>query len=106
MLRGLFPVRMLCEGEVLPPWYYGIAYVNPVTNHAVFYPIPFNFVGRWWRILAHRWNDWRGSPPNCPLLTHEELRRLTKAAYERGREEERVLRYLSRISEVTHANGN
>ena len=50
------------EGEILPPWYYGLAYREDWAYVSVFYPIPLNFIIRFGMWIAHQWNWWRSKP--------------------------------------------
>ena len=51
----------LVEGE-MAPWWYGMAYYSPYTNHVVYYPVPINLVVRWSRAL---WWALRSGKPDA-----------------------------------------
>src|SRR5712664_4950691 len=35
------------------PWWMGLAYREFITDTVVLYPLPFNFIARWWRDLDY-----------------------------------------------------
>lgn len=76
------------EGDILPPWYYGIAYRDWVSDRAIFYPIPLNLIVRWTMILLYWWNRQR-SRERYHLLTSDGLALERQKAYELGRRHER-----------------
>ena len=49
------------EGEILPPWYYGLAYLDyaEFSSHQVFYVIPINYVIKAWGYIRYTWNYYR-----------------------------------------------
>jgi len=49
-------------GEVLPPFYYGLAYENYMIRRSVFYLIPINYFVRWGLAIQHKWDWFRSSP--------------------------------------------
>lgn len=49
-------------GEVIPPFYYGLAYENWTRPVSVFYPIPINYFVRWGMAVHHCWNRFRSRP--------------------------------------------
>ena len=68
------------QGEILPPWYYGLAYREYDTYVSVFYPIPINFIVRFGMWAAHQWNWWRSKPTwvdrQVELFIKKELEKL------------------------------
>lgn len=48
------------EGEMLPPFWYGHAYLRWDAYVSVFYPIPLNYLVRWGMALIYIWNRHRG----------------------------------------------
>lgn len=50
------------EGEILPPWYYGLAYYQWEADIAIFYPIPLNYFVKIGITINHIWNKFRSRP--------------------------------------------
>lgn len=73
------------QGEMLPPWYYGLAYHEFYSAESVFYPIPFNFFARWLRHLSYLWNRLRGTPGVLDRLFHKAIKRAYRDGLRAGR---------------------
>ncbi len=43
------------EGEIVPSFYYGLAYRNWMDYSTVYYIMPFNYIIRWKRYIHHWW---------------------------------------------------
>jgi len=43
------------EGDIMPPFYYGLAYRNWENYNTVYYIMPFNYLIRWKRFIHHWW---------------------------------------------------
>lgn len=41
----------LAQGEALP-WWGGVAYYSPYSDHLIYYPVPFNWLVRWGRDIG------------------------------------------------------
>jgi hypothetical protein len=67
-------------GNRLPPWWYGLAYLEWERDATVFYPLPLNYVVRWWRLARWRWDWWRSRAPRLD----RRVRRLVHRAYATG----------------------
>lgn len=52
-------VHTIKEGEQLPPWFYGMAYIDHYRFMSVYHIIPLNFVVRFFRWLSYHWDFWR-----------------------------------------------
>jgi hypothetical protein len=50
------------NGDVMPPWYYGLAYQVWDAECVIFYPIPLNLIVRTGMYLKYRWDRWRSKP--------------------------------------------
>lgn len=82
--------RVIQEGEMLPEWYYGIAYFDHVSRVAIFYPVPINLLVGWWRRLGFWWNDVRSGHINRSdiiVMTGSELSQIRKESYGRGKKD-------------------
>ena len=46
------------QGEILPPWYYGLAFVDYAEFSCiqVFYVIPINYIIKAWAYIRYGWN--------------------------------------------------
>lgn len=51
--------RVIAEGQVYPPWYYGCGYYDMSTLRAHYYLIPLNYAVRLQRWLSWRWDTQR-----------------------------------------------
>ena len=51
--------RLRSEGQYLPPWFYGSAYFDHARAYQVLYPIPFNYLVRFFREIKYFWDKWR-----------------------------------------------
>lgn len=48
-------------GEMPPPWYYGLSYINwCAIDQEVWYPIPVNYIVRFFWDMKSRWDSLRG----------------------------------------------
>lgn len=54
--------KQIREGDLLPSWYYGLAYKDFARATWIFYPIPINYIVRLGKIIKHFWNRWRSKP--------------------------------------------
>ena len=52
----------ISEGELLPPFYYGLAYRDYATFHSYWYIMPINYFIRWGKWIQHKWNRFRSYP--------------------------------------------
>ena len=43
------------EGEITPPFYYGLAYEKWECYERVYYIMPFNYLVKWKRFIHHWW---------------------------------------------------
>jgi hypothetical protein len=50
------------EGDRISPWYYGVAYHRFDACISVWYPIPFNYIIRFCRIVQYAWDKLRSQP--------------------------------------------
>jgi hypothetical protein len=48
------------EGEVSPPWYYALAYLDWQRLQEVWYPVPMNYIVRWFWKAKTVWDLARG----------------------------------------------
>ena len=55
--------RSICEGELMPPFYYGLAYTELFSCHYVFYPFPLNHIIRFFMFTKMKWNRFRSKIP-------------------------------------------
>lgn len=53
--------RTTVDGQKLPPWYYGLAYVDIMRHVFVFYLFPLHLIVRAVRWFSYRWNRIRAS---------------------------------------------
>ena len=51
--------RLKSESQYLPPWFYGSAYFDHVKAYQIFYPIPFNYLVRFFREIKYFWDRFR-----------------------------------------------
>jgi len=77
------------DQEFMPPWYYGYAYRDTVCNRSVFAIMPLNWLIRWGRQLARRWDIFRGLPPEYELVKRSDMHKLYGEEYRRGFEDGR-----------------
>jgi len=50
------------DGEMLPAWYYGLAYRDFMRERDVYYPLPFSYIVGLARTLRHWWDRLRSRP--------------------------------------------
>ena len=43
------------EGEIMPAFYYGMAYIDHMREREVYFIMPFNYLVRWKRYIHHWW---------------------------------------------------
>lgn len=72
------------DGEMLPPWYYGYAYLEYCSVYHVFYPIPINYFVRLWRYGVNSWNLFRSRAPHYDRRVREALYEEHAMGYQKG----------------------
>ena len=50
------------QGQALPHFYYGYAYCDFSSGTYYYYPIPVNYIVRFYILLKYRWDVFRGTP--------------------------------------------
>jgi len=58
--RKLF--RLRSEGEIIPPWYFGLVYVDYMHGKDIWCPIPLNYILRAMKLIEYSWDKFRSSP--------------------------------------------
>lgn len=79
--------RELRQGEILPPWWYGLAYRRDYEYVALFYPIPFNYAVRYWHNFRCWWNWLRAHQPAYRWVREAAYRQELEKERYRGRED-------------------
>ncbi len=51
--------REMCEGSLLPPWYFGLTYQSDISCHSVFHILPLNYLIRFGLLIRHCWGRLR-----------------------------------------------
>jgi hypothetical protein len=83
---GYFFYREVGQGEIIPPWYYGLSLDDSRTDTLTFHIIPFNFV-----IRAARWLEWTWAKLRCRRSYFDaQLLEAETRGFERGREYEKM----------------
>ncbi len=72
------------QGDRLPPWWYGLAYLEWERDVAVLYPLPLNYVARAWRRARWAWDGWRSGTPRLDVRVRKLVRRAEAVGYQRG----------------------
>lgn len=79
------------DAEMMPAWYYGYAYRDIVRNRSVFAVMPLNWLIRWSRQFARRWDIFRGLPPQYELIKLADMHKAYSEEYRRGFEDGRFI---------------
>ena len=79
-MRLIIPRRLASEGEELPPWFYGLAYIDFLRHRSIYYPMPLHLVARFVRWCHYQWEDLRDRPG--PLDRY--IAGLQRQSWERG----------------------
>jgi len=58
--RKIYKIRT--EGEIIPPWYYGLVYIDYIHGKDIFAPIPLNYIIRLARNIEYCWDTFRSKP--------------------------------------------
>jgi len=77
--------------QLLPPWYYGYAYINWYYSIMVFYIMPINYVIRAYMFIKYKWNRFRGTPSYIDLMIEKVVIDLMIEKVVHEREERRVV---------------
>jgi len=78
-------------GEILPPWYYGLAYEDFAQAYQIFYPIPFNYIIRGFMRGRYFWDRMRSRPTWFDKQIEVERNRFAKQGHDYYREEMREM---------------
>src|SRR6185436_5906792 len=73
--------KHIVEGENLPTRDYGLAYQEYFSLNYVFYPIPFNYLSRYWNYFKSAWNQFRSF---YPMKYDKRVSNALHSAYKRG----------------------
>lgn len=74
--KGNFNIKISRrEGDVLPSFFYGLAYFDYVRDFAVFMPIPINYVVRLGKRIKHKWDKFRSRPSWVDKQVRAEIKR-------------------------------
>lgn len=74
--KGNFNIKISRrEGDVLPSFFYGLAYFDYVRDFAVFMPIPINYVVRLGKRIKHKWGKFRSRPSWVDKQVRAEIKR-------------------------------
>lgn len=63
--------RSVTEGEVMPPWWYAVGYVDFMRSESVFFFLPVAVLVRALRWVEFGWNRLRGRPSWFDKQLHE-----------------------------------
>ena len=74
--RKLFRPRP--EGEIIPPWYYGLVYIDYMHRKDIWCPIPLNYVLRTARSLEYFWDKLRSRPTWIDRRVEEYINEINK----------------------------
>ena len=70
--------RTRAEGEILPPFYYGLAYKDYMRNVEIYTFMPFNWLVRFYRYLRNKWYVLQHSPSPYNDFIRAEAKRRTE----------------------------
>lgn len=82
---------MASGGARLLPWYFGAAYYDVSQAQTIYYPMPLNWIVRWWMAAGWAWLQFRHEAP--AWVPYSSVSRLLHEQFERGRETREMMGY-------------
>lgn len=73
-------------GERIPPFYYGLTYLDLLRQESVFHIMPFNYLIRFYRFVCYKWLMFRSTPPERFRKAWLLMRKIQQKAYAKGLE--------------------
>jgi len=67
---------------MLPPWYYGLVYIDYMHREDIFAPIPLNYIIRLARSIEYCWDRFRSKPTWIDRRVEKFIRELDKGRIE------------------------